>query len=100
MMDGEEDFNNKEMIMEAVAVVEEIFVVEINLIVEALIMIINVVAVVVEDIDRILIINNVVDNLMTMIISLNIKEAIVGSCKIIIAIILINKMIDKDLDLE
>jgi hypothetical protein len=75
-------------------------VVEINLIVEALIMIINVVAVVVEDIDRILIINNVVDNLMTMIISLNIKEAIVGSCKIIIAIILINKMIDKDLDLE
>jgi hypothetical protein len=84
------------MIMEAVAVVEEIFVVEINLIVEALIMIINVV----EDIDRILIINNVVDNLMTMIISLNIKEAIVDSCKIIIAIILISKMIDKDLDLE
>lgn len=96
MIIGVVDFNNsREMI--TVDVVE----VEISLVIEVRITIILevVVVVMVEDFDRILIINNeIIDNLMILRIILNVKAIIIAdSCRIII---LINKTIDKDLDLE
>jgi len=95
MIIGVVDFNNsREMITADVVEVEISLVIEVRITI-----ILEVVVVMVEDFDRILIINNeIIDNLMILRIILNVKAIIIAdSCRIII---LINKTIDKDLDLE